>query len=110
MSDCGAQSSAPLDPSPSSSLAEEERLRWLLLRATEARSSDARSDNSRLLAQCLIARSARADRAYEAAAVLPHSQTKSVSARSLVQDSGARSSAPLDPSPSSSLAEEERLR
>jgi hypothetical protein len=44
-----------------------------------------------LLAQCLIARSARADRASEAAAFLSHSQTKSLSAHSFFQDSGARS-------------------
>ena len=37
------------------------------------------------------ARSAREDRAWGAAAFLTHSQTKSMSARSFVQDSGARS-------------------
>jgi hypothetical protein len=44
-----------------------------------------------LLAQCLIARSAREDRAFGAAVFLARLQTKSVSARSFVQDSGARS-------------------
>jgi proteasome lid subunit RPN8/RPN11 len=44
-----------------------------------------------LLAQSLIARSAREDRALKPAAFLSHSQTKCVSARSFVQDSGARS-------------------
>ena len=38
-----------------------------------------------------MARSAREDRALKAAAFLSHSRTKSVSARSFVQDSGARS-------------------
>jgi hypothetical protein len=64
----------------------------------------------RLLAQCLIARSAREDRALVATAFLSHSQTKSVSARSFVQASGARSWALLNPPSSSSLAEEQRLR
>ena len=45
---------------------------------------------SELLAQYLIARSARENRAWAAAAFLAHSQTRSVSARSFVQDSGAR--------------------
>jgi len=49
-----------------------------------------------LLAQCLIARSAREDRGFGAAAFLSRLQTKSVSARSFVQDSGARSWA-MDP-------------
>jgi hypothetical protein len=45
-----------------------------------------------LLAQYLIARSpAREDRAHEPAAFLIRTQTKNVSARSFVQDSGARS-------------------
>jgi hypothetical protein len=42
-----------------------------------------------LLAQSLIARSARKDRAFEAAAFLNRSQTRSMSTRSFVQDSGA---------------------
>jgi len=60
-----------------------------------------------LLAQCWIARSAREDRASEAAAFLSRSQTKSVSARSLVQDSGAPawlSTAARDPSLIAALA------
>ena len=52
---------------------------------------NSRTIYSELLAQYLIARSAREDRALEAAAFLAHSQTRSVSARSFVQDSGARS-------------------
>jgi hypothetical protein len=49
-----------------------------------------RSILSLLLGQCLLLLRSRGSR-FRAAAFLSHSQTEGVSARSLVQDSGARS-------------------